>query len=314
MHRQYILCGQPKCETPWEFNFTTTRSSRNVFRTFAQNWRHLIPLNINSLWGIAFESLETNLKMLFGRVPLANWFRTIFLLFICSITHLLIFTSLLPIATCFYSFNICFYSFTSRFTLLYLFTSRFMFLCLCPKTWHFCCNRCHSHNTCTNISNTLTPPPPRPSSLHTYIKPRTRACAYQWVRNIRFSENWRALFSRNTHFEIRSFAWLPTLYRMPVFIFISNINKWVATNMTFRRYLKTWTFKLLIQNKFLHSLNIAGTQICGIKTWILSFMNHKVLQYISITELNILNVFRTAALHLNYYLKTETLSEPCKIS
>ena len=41
---------------------------------------------------------------------------------------------------------------------------------------------------------------------------RTRTCAYQWVRMFVFRKIWRALFSWNTHFEIRPFALLPTIY------------------------------------------------------------------------------------------------------
>ena len=46
------------------------------------------------------------------------------------------------------------------------------------------------------------------------MEQRTRKCAYQGVRNVRFSENWRALFSWNTRFEIRFLALLPTNSRM----------------------------------------------------------------------------------------------------
>ena len=38
---------------------------------------------------------------------------------------------------------------------------------------------------------------------------RQNTCAYQGVRNVRFSEIWRALFSWNTRFEILPFALLP---------------------------------------------------------------------------------------------------------
>ena len=38
---------------------------------------------------------------------------------------------------------------------------------------------------------------------------RTRTCACQGLRNVRFSEGWRALFSSKTSFEIRLFALLP---------------------------------------------------------------------------------------------------------
>ena len=41
----------------------------------------------------------------------------------------------------------------------------------------------------------------------------TRTCAYQGVRNVRFSEIWCALFSWNTRFEIRPFAILLTIYK-----------------------------------------------------------------------------------------------------
>ena len=49
----------------------------------------------------------------------------------------------------------------------------------------------------TNISDTL-------------IRTRTRVC--QGVRNVRFSENLACLICRNTSFEIRHFALLPTTW------------------------------------------------------------------------------------------------------
>ena len=41
---------------------------------------------------------------------------------------------------------------------------------------------------------------------------RTRACDYQGVKNVRFRKIWRALFSYNTGFDIRTFALLPTSF------------------------------------------------------------------------------------------------------
>ena len=68
--------------------------------------------------GIAFESLETNLKILFSRVFSANWFSTIFCIFICLLPDIHLFlincnlfilptsTRLLIVSTTFYSFTI----------------------------------------------------------------------------------------------------------------------------------------------------------------------------------------------------------------
>ena len=47
---------------------------------------------------------------------------------------------------------------------------------------------------------------------HFYPLIRTRACAYQGVRNAAFRKIWRALFSYYHGFEIRLFALLPTIY------------------------------------------------------------------------------------------------------
>ena len=46
-----------------------------------------------------------------------------------------------------------------------------------------------------------------------YPPMRIRTCAYQRVRNVFFQKVWRALFSWNTHFEIRPFALLQTKYQ-----------------------------------------------------------------------------------------------------
>ena len=40
-------------------------------------------------------------------------------------------------------------------------------------------------------------------------------CAYQGVQNVRFLENWQALFSCYLSLEIRPFAVLPTIYNSP---------------------------------------------------------------------------------------------------
>ena len=47
----------------------------------------------------------------------------------------------------------------------------------------------------------------------TFLNPltRTRTYAYRRVKNARFSETWRALFSCFLHFEIRTFALSPTI-------------------------------------------------------------------------------------------------------
>ena len=52
------------------------------------------------------------------------------------------------------------------------------------------------------------------SEKRTFFYPliRTRTCTYQGVKNVRFSENWRALYSCYLRFEIRSFAIVPTNY------------------------------------------------------------------------------------------------------
>ena len=112
--------------------------------------------------GIAFESLETHLNTLISRGFLANWFRTIFCIFICSLPDIHLFliscnlfvlptsTRLLIISTRFHLFTSCFYYFllvchlpvvftrlqvvSTRFypftKLFYSFTSRFIFKCL----------------------------------------------------------------------------------------------------------------------------------------------------------------------------------------
>ena len=68
--------------------------------------------------GITFESLKTNLKTLFGWVSLANWFSTIFCIFICSFLdiHLfLISCNLFQFRNLFWTFSTHFCSFTNRF-------------------------------------------------------------------------------------------------------------------------------------------------------------------------------------------------------
>ena len=73
--------------------------------------------------GIAFESLETHLNTLISRGFLANWFRTIFCIFICSLPDIHLFliscnlfvlptsTRLLIISTRFHLFTSYFYYF-----------------------------------------------------------------------------------------------------------------------------------------------------------------------------------------------------------
>ena len=68
--------------------------------------------------GIAFESLESNLKTLFSRVSLANWFNTVFCIFICSfpgINLFLISCNLFRFRNRLWSFSTYFYLFTNGF-------------------------------------------------------------------------------------------------------------------------------------------------------------------------------------------------------
>ena len=70
--------------------------------------------------GIAFESLETNLKTLFSRVFSANWFSTIFCIFICSLPDIHLFLIncnlfVLPTSTRLLIVSARFHLFTSRF-------------------------------------------------------------------------------------------------------------------------------------------------------------------------------------------------------
>ena len=58
-----------------------------------------------------------------------------------------------------------------------------------------------------------------PKTNFSYSLIRTRTCAYQGVRNVPFRKIWRALFSWNTHFEIRPFALLSTIWYLTVFTF-----------------------------------------------------------------------------------------------
>ena len=58
-----------------------------------------------------------------------------------------------------------------------------------------------------------------PKTNISYSLIRTRTCAYHGVRNVPFQKIWRALFSWNTHFEIRPFALLPTIWYLTVFTF-----------------------------------------------------------------------------------------------
>ena len=68
--------------------------------------------------GIAFESLESNLKTLFSRVSLANWFNTVFCIFIYSfpgINLFLISCNLFLFRNRLWSFSTYFYLFTNGF-------------------------------------------------------------------------------------------------------------------------------------------------------------------------------------------------------
>ena len=70
--------------------------------------------------GIAFESLETHLNTLISRGFLANWFRTIFCIFICSLPDIHLFLIncnlfVLPTSTRLLIVSARFHLFTSRF-------------------------------------------------------------------------------------------------------------------------------------------------------------------------------------------------------
>ena len=72
---------------------------------------------------IGFKSLETNLKTLFSRVSLANWFVSIFCIFICSfpdINLFLINRNLFRFRNSLGTFSTHFYLFANRFCLFLL--------------------------------------------------------------------------------------------------------------------------------------------------------------------------------------------------
>ena len=79
----------------------------------------------------------------------------------------------------------------------------------------------------------------------------TRTCAYQEVRNVCFSEFWRALLSLNTRFEIRLFPLLPT--SCPELFCKEGILKSFAK----------FTGKHLCQNLFLIKLQTEGLLLYG---------------------------------------------------
>ena len=68
--------------------------------------------------GIAFENLQTNLRYLFSGVSLANWFSTIFCIFICSFPDIHLFLigyNLFRFRQCLLTFSTHFCSFTNCF-------------------------------------------------------------------------------------------------------------------------------------------------------------------------------------------------------
>ena len=95
--------------------------------------------------GIAFRSLETNLKTLFNRVSLVNWFSTIFCIFICSfpdmksfLINCLSIINFFRFINCLWTFSTHFYWFTNRFCSFWLAYQSFLLVStLLPFTSRF---------------------------------------------------------------------------------------------------------------------------------------------------------------------------------
>ena len=92
--------------------------------------------------GIGFERLQTNLKTLFSRVSLANWFSTIFSIFICSFPDIHLFLinyNLFRFRNRLWTFSTHFYSFSNCFCSFFFVYQSFLLVSTClPFTRCFC--------------------------------------------------------------------------------------------------------------------------------------------------------------------------------
>ena len=122
MNFRYVFLVNLNLETL--FSFSQRADQGITFRRLGQNWWHLIPLDISTLY---------NSDGFFRSVLLSNWIRVIFYIYICSFTSIICFLSNVTCPTHLSFVSVHLYPITS---LLHPFSNRFYQFLLVYESSH----------------------------------------------------------------------------------------------------------------------------------------------------------------------------------